>query len=288
MTSNFGGDSMDFDWTQLLTWRTLINVIDILIVAFFLQQLMKIVKGTRAVQLLKGIAVILLIKMVSYFFQLQTTEYVVDFVINWSALALIIIFQPELRRGLEHLGRGSLFSRRKRKNPGLDLIEALSKSTQYMSKNKINEIISIEMDTGLEEFIDTGTRLDALITSELLINIFIPNTPLHDGAVIIRNFEIASAASYLPLSESMAIPKTLGTRHRAAIGLSEVSDAITVVVSEETGDLSVARAGNLITEMSFEEFEEYLGRELISETEDEKVGPLQSIVDTIRKEVSGK
>lgn len=288
MTSNFGGDSMDFDWTQLLTWRTLINVIDILIVAFFLQQLMKIVKGTRAVQLLKGIAVILLIKMVSYFFQLQTTEYVVDFVINWSALALIIIFQPELRRGLEHLGRGSLFSRRKRKNPGLDLIEALSKSTQYMSKRRIGALISIEMDTGLEEFIDTGTRLDALITSELLINIFIPNTPLHDGAVIIRNFEIASAASYLPLSESMAIPKTLGTRHRAAIGLSEVSDAITVVVSEETGDLSVARAGNLITEMSFEEFEEYLGRELISETEDEKVGPLQSIVDTIRKEVSGK
>lgn len=279
---------MDFDWTQLLTWRTLINVIDILIVAFFLQQLMKIVKGTRAVQLLKGIAVILLIKMVSYFFQLQTTEYVVDFVINWSALALIIIFQPELRRGLEHLGRGSLFSRRKRKNPGLDLIEALSKSTQYMSKRRIGALISIEMDTGLEEFIDTGTRLDALITSELLINIFIPNTPLHDGAVIIRNFEIASAASYLPLSESMAIPKTLGTRHRAAIGLSEVSDAITVVVSEETGDLSVARAGNLITEMSFEEFEEYLGRELISETEDEKVGPLQSIVDTIRKEVSGK
>lgn len=279
---------MDFDWTQLFTWRTLINVIDILIVAFFLQQLMKIVKGTRAVQLLKGIAVILLIKMVSYFFQLQTTEYVVDFVINWSALALIIIFQPELRRGLEHLGRGSLFSRRKRKNPGLDLIEALSKSTQYMSKRRIGALISIEMDTGLEEFIDTGTRLDALITSELLINIFIPNTPLHDGAVIIRNFEIASAASYLPLSESMAIPKTLGTRHRAAIGLSEVSDAITVVVSEETGDLSVARAGNLITEMSFEEFEEYLGRELISETEDEKVGPLQSIVDTIRKEVSGK
>lgn len=279
---------MDFDWTQLFTWRTLINVIDILIVAFFLQQLMKIVKGTRAVQLLKGIAVILLIKMVSFFFQLQTTEYVVDFVINWSALALIIIFQPELRRGLEHLGRGSLFSRRKRKNPGLDLIEALSKSTQYMSKRRIGALISIEMDTGLEEFIDTGTRLDALITSELLINIFIPNTPLHDGAVIIRNFEIASAASYLPLSESMAIPKTLGTRHRAAIGLSEVSDAITVVVSEETGDLSVARAGNLITEMSFEEFEEYLGRELISETEDEKVGPLQSIVDTIRKEVSGK
>lgn len=278
---------MEFDWSQLLSWRTLINIIDILIVAFFILQLMKLVKGTRALQLLKGIGVILLIKVVSFFFQLHTTEYVVDFVINWSALALIIIFQPELRRALEHIGRGSLFNRRKKRNPGEDLIQALTKSTQYMSKRRIGALISIEMATGLEEFIDTGTKLDAEISPELLINIFIPNTPLHDGAVIIRNYEIAAAASYLPLSESAAIPKKLGTRHRAAIGLSEVSDAITIVVSEETGDISVARSGNLITEMSQEEFEQYLVRELIVE-EEAKEGPLQSFIESIRSGVAGK
>src|SRR5699024_9723926 len=277
---------MTFDWTQLLTWRTLINIIDILIVAFFIQQLVKIVKGTRAVQLLKGIGIILLIKVISFFFKLQTTEYVVDFVINWSALALIIIFQPELRRGLEHLGRGSLFNRKK-KNPSVDLIQALTKAIQYMSKRRIGALISIEMETGLEEFVDTGIRLDALVTSELLINIFIPNTPLHDGAVIIQNYEVSSASSYLPLSESPAIPKKLGTRHRAAIGLSEVTDAITVVVSEETGDISIARSGNLITEMTKEEFEQYLTRELVPE-EEAKEGPLQTFIENIRKGVSGE
>lgn len=277
---------MTFDWTQLLTWSTVINIIDIVIVAFFIQQLMKIVKGTRAVQLLKGIGVILLIKVISYFFKLQTTEYVVDFVINWSALALIIIFQPELRRGLEHLGRGSLFNMRKKKDPGQDMIQSFSTAVQYMSKRRIGALISIEMETGLEEYIDTGTRLDATISSELLINIFIPNTPLHDGAVIIRDFKIAAAAGYLPLSESSAIPKNLGTRHRAAIGLSEVTDAITIVVSEETGDISVARAGNLITEMTLEEMEQYLAREFIQE--EPKEGPLQSFIENIRKGVSGK
>ena len=278
---------MTFDWTQLLTWHTVINIIDIVIVAFFIQQLMKIVKGTRAVQLLKGIGVILLIKVISYFFKLQTTEYVVDFVINWSALALIIIFQPELRRGLEHLGRGSLFNIRKKQDPGQDMIQSLSTAVQYMSKRRIGALISIEMETGLEEFIDTGTRLDAAISSELLINIFIPNTPLHDGAVIIRDFKIAAAAGYLPLSESPAIPKKLGTRHRAAIGLSEVTDAITIVVSEETGDISISRAGNLISEMTLEEMENYLAREFIQE-EEPKEGPLQSIIENIRKGVSGK
>ena len=278
---------MTFDWTQLLTWHTVINIIDIVVVAFFIQQLMKIVKGTRAVQLLKGIGVILLIKVISYFFKLQTTEYVVDFVINWSALALIIIFQPELRRGLEHLGRGSLFNIRKKQDPGQDMIQSLSTAVQYMSKRRIGALISIEMETGLEEFIDTGTRLDAAISSELLINIFIPNTPLHDGAVIIRDFKIAAAAGYLPLSESPAIPKKLGTRHRAAIGLSEVTDAITIVVSEETGDISISRAGNLISEMTLEEMENYLAREFIQE-EEPKEGPLQSIIENIRKGVSGK
>lgn len=293
--ADFGGGSMpldfitNFDWSRLLVWRTAVNVIDILIVAFFIYQLMRIVKGTRAVELLKGIGVILLLKVISVFFQLYTTEFVVDFVIQWSALALIIIFQPELRRGLEHLGRGSLFGRKRRSNASEIIVDNLSHAIQYMSKRRIGALISIEMETGLDEYIATGIPLNAELSSELLINIFIPNTPLHDGAVIIKDYNIATAASYLPLSESPAIPKKLGTRHRAAIGLSEVSDAITIIVSEETGEVSISRRGNLINDMTQDEVLNYLTKELVeSEKEKETQGPLQQIVEAVRKGVSSK
>lgn len=278
-----------FEWVDLLSWRTGINIIDILIVAFFIYQLMRIVRGTRAVELLKGIGIILLLKFTSVFFQLNTTEFVIDFVIQWSTLALIIIFQPELRRGLEHLGRGSLFGRRRKANPSEVVVDSLTHSIQYMSKRRIGALISIEMETGLDEYIATGIPIRADLSSELLINIFIPNTPLHDGAVIIKDYRIATAASYLPLSESPAIPKKLGTRHRAAIGLSEVSDAITLVVSEETGEVSISRRGNLISDMSNEEVIEYLNKELVeTEKEKETQGMLQQFIESIRNGVSGK
>ncbi len=279
----------NFDWSRLLAWRTAVNLIDILIVAFFMYQLMRIVKGTRAVELLKGIGVILLLKVASVFLQLNTTEFVVDFVIQWSALAVIIIFQPELRRGLEHLGRGSVFGRKRRSNPSEMIVDNLAHAIQYMGKRRIGALISIEMETGLDEYIATGIPINADLTSELLINIFIPNTPLHDGAVIIKDYKIATAASYLPLSESPAIPKKLGTRHRAAIGLSEVSDAITIIVSEETGEVSISRRGNLINAMTHDEVMNYLTRELVeSEKEKETQGPLQQFVEAVRKGVSGK
>lgn len=279
----------NYDWSRLLTWRTAVNVVDILIVAFFMYQLMRIVRGTRAVELLKGIGVILLLKAFSVVFQLYTTEFVVDFVIQWSALALIIIFQPELRRGLEHLGRGSLFGRRRRSNPSEVIVDNLSHAIQYMGKRRIGALISIEMESGLEEYIATGIPINAELTSELLINIFIPNTPLHDGAVIIKDYKIATAASYLPLSESPAIPKKLGTRHRAAIGLSEVSDAITIIVSEETGEVSISRRGNLISDMTHDEVINYLNKELVeTEMEKETQGPIQGFIEAVRKGVSGK
>lgn len=279
----------NYDWSRLLAWRTAVNVIDILIVAFFIYQLMRIVRGTRAVELLKGIGIILLLKAFSVVFQLYTTEFVVDFVIQWSALALIIIFQPELRRGLEHLGRGSLFGRKRRSNPSEVIVDNLSHAIQYMGKRRIGALISIEMETGLDEYIATGIPLNAELTSELLINIFIPNTPLHDGAVIIQDYKIATAASYLPLSESPAIPKKLGTRHRAAIGLSEVSDAITIIVSEETGEVSISRRGNLINDMTHDEVINYLNKELVeTEKEKETQGPIQGFIEAVRKGVSGK
>ncbi|MEC6748722.1 diadenylate cyclase CdaA [Marinilactibacillus sp. XAAS-LB27] len=279
----------DFDWSHLFTWRTAINIVDIMIVAFFIYQLIKIVRGTRAIELLKGIGVILLLKLFSAVLQLNTTEFIVNFVIQWSALALIIIFQPELRRGLEHLGRGSVFGRRKKSNPSEVVVEDMAQAIQYMSKRRIGALISIEMESGLDEYIKTGISIGADISSELLINIFIPNTPLHDGAVIIKDFKVMTAASYLPLSESPAIPKKLGTRHRAAIGLSEVTDAITLIVSEETGEISIARSGNLITEMSSNDVVNYLNKELVmTEKEKETQGPLQRIIDSVRKGVSGK
>ncbi|KRN57123.1 diadenylate cyclase CdaA [Carnobacterium divergens] len=278
---------MTFDWSQLITWRHLLNVIDILVVWFFIYKLISLLKGTKAVQLLKGMAVIVVIKMVSFFLKLETIDWIMDLIISWGVLATIIVFQPEIRRGLEHLGRGSLFGRTKRQvNPGEQLIKALDKSVQYMAKRRIGALISIQMETGLDEYIETGIPLDADISGELLINIFIPNTPLHDGAVIIKDYKIAAAAGYLPLSESSLIPKELGTRHRAAIGLSEVTDALTIVVSEETGGVSVTRNSELLRDLTQEEFIRYLEKELIVEEETIKKNPVQEFIEGLRKDGS--
>lgn len=278
---------MTFDWSQLITWRHLLNVIDILVVWFFIYKLISLLKGTKAVQLLKGMAVIVVIKMVSFFLNLETIDWIMDLIISWGVLATIIVFQPEIRRGLEHLGRGSLFGRTKRQiNPGEQLIKALDKSVQYMAKRRIGALISIQMETGLDEYIETGIPLDADISGELLINIFIPNTPLHDGAVIIKDYKIAAAAGYLPLSESSLIPKELGTRHRAAIGLSEVTDALTIVVSEETGGVSVTRNSELLRDLTQEDFIRYLEKELIVEEEVSKKNPVQEFIEGFRKDDS--
>jgi diadenylate cyclase len=290
MSDNFlnviGGVLMSMDWSQLFTWRTFINAVDILVVTFFIYQLVKILKGTKAIQLLKGIAVIMLIKIGSFFLQLQTVDWIVDLVIQWSVLAVIIIFQPELRRGLEHLGRGTFFKNTKRKiNPAKKMIQQLDQAVQYMAKRRIGALISIQMETELDEYIATGIPMDADISGELLINIFIPNTPLHDGAVMIKDYKIAAAAGYLPLSESSLISKELGTRHRAAIGLSEVSDAITIIVSEETGDVSISHRGDLLRDLSKEDFIKFLSKELILPEEDIKKNPFQEFVDNFKKGV---
>lgn len=243
---------------NLISWTTASNLVDIIIVSFLVYQLFKIIRGTRINELLNGIFIVLFVKAASSLLNLQTTEYIIDFIIQWSALALIIIFQPELRRGLEHLGRGSVFSKRKAANPSEKMVNDLASAIQYMSKRRIGALISIEQETALDEYIDTGTPIEAKISRELLINIFIPNTPLHDGAMVIKDFKIASAASYLPLSESPAIPKRFGTRHRAAIGLSEQTDAITLIVSEETGEISISHRGNIMNDLTVEKMVEYL------------------------------
>lgn len=238
----------------------LINIVDVLLVWFVIYQLIKIIKGTKAVQLLKGIFVIIIVRVLTGFFGLDTLKWMMDQVLLWGFLAVIIIFQPELRRALEQIGRGRLFARTmlQEEEERERIIEALSKSVNYMAKRRIGALISIEKETGLSEYVETGTSLNSDLSSELLINIFIPNAPLHDGAVIIQSNKIAAAGCYLPLSESPFISKDLGTRHRAAIGLSEVTDAITIIVSEETGAISLATDSDLYRDISIEKFEERL------------------------------
>jgi diadenylate cyclase len=257
-----GGCHMPFidQFTDLTPVNVLVNILDVLFVWFVIYKIFTLIKGTKAVQLLKGIFVIIIVRVLTQTFGLDTLGWMMQKIIDWGFLAVIIIFQPELRRALEQIGRGKLFARTSLQEAEEQnrLIEAITKSVSYMAKRRIGALISIERETGLSDYIETGIQMNSEITSELLINIFIPNTPLHDGAVIMQKNKIAAAACYLPLSESPFISKELGTRHRAALGISEVTDAITIIVSEETGAVSLTSNGDLHRNLSIEEFEKRL------------------------------
>ncbi|MCK6255238.1 diadenylate cyclase CdaA [Fictibacillus sp. KIGAM418] len=241
------------------------QIVDILLVTYVFYKLIMLIRGTKAVQLLKGIVVIVAVWLASSFFELRTMGWLMDKAITYGLLAIIIIFQPELRRALEQLGRGKLFSR-----SGLadeeemgNSIDAIVKSTSYMAKRRIGAIISFERETGLTDYVETGIPIHSKLSSELLTNIFVPNTPLHDGAVILRQNEIVAAGCYLPLTESPFVSKELGTRHRAAIGVSEVTDAITVIVSEETGSISITKNGEIHRNLNEETLRALLNAELM-------------------------
>lgn len=244
-----------------ITTATIIaSIVDLLIVWYVLYLLITVMKGTKAIQLIKGIFFILIGRAISNFFDLATTTQMFDTVLEWGFLAIIVIFQPELRRALEQLGRGSLFRTSTTSSTAEHdkMREAMVKSIRYMAKRRIGALIVFEKETGLKDYIETGIPINGNISSELLINIFIPNTPLHDGAMIVQGDKIATAASYLPLSDSSKIAKNLGTRHRAAVGVSEVTDAFTVVVSEETGNISVTYDSKLTKEISLEDLDSML------------------------------
>ncbi|WP_088006663.1 diadenylate cyclase CdaA [Indiicoccus explosivorum] len=249
-----------------------INVADVLLVWFVIYKLIAIIKGTKAVQLLKGIFVIIIAQFATQWMGLETLQWLIQQVLEWGVLAIIIIFQPELRRALEQIGRGKLFasSTLQEESERNRLIEAMKASVSYMAKRRIGALVSIERETGLSDYIETGIPMNSDLTSELMINIFIPNTPLHDGAVIVQKNRVAAAACYLPLSESPFISKELGTRHRAALGISEVTDAITIVVSEETGAVSLTANGDLHRNLSIEDFEEKLRRLWFGEGEEQQ------------------
>lgn len=262
---------MDF-LTDLTVKAAFKEIIDILIVSYVLYKLIILIRGTRAIQLLKGILVIVLTWALSIWFDLKTVQWLMQQMFSFGVLGLIVIFQPELRRALEQLGRGKLFGRvmaEADQEVNIRINEVL-KCVMTLSKGKIGALIVFERETGLNEYIESGIAIEGRVSSELLGNIFVPNTPLHDGAVIIRQNNIMAAGCYLPLSENPFISKELGTRHRAAIGMSESSDAISVVVSEETGQVSLAMNGMVVRDVKEESLISKLYEELTKKKSKEK------------------
>ncbi|MEE1312185.1 MAG: diadenylate cyclase CdaA [Lachnospiraceae bacterium] len=241
------------------------DVIDILIVSIIIYEVARWIRNTRAWMLFKGLLVLVIFTIIATVMQLHTIMWILDKIFSIGITAAIIIFQPELRRALESLGKKNIianfftFDDAKEEEVFDDRsIQAITKACVEMGKAKTGALIVLEREVGLGEYERTGIPIDSKITSQLLINIFEHNTPLHDGAVLIRNNRIVSATCYLPLTDSLEIGKELGTRHRAAIGISEVSDSITIVVSEETGGISIAEGGKLYRRMNAESLKKYL------------------------------
>jgi diadenylate cyclase len=251
---------------QTFKEHPIVNIIDIVVVAVIIYQFMMLIKGTRAVQLLKGLSLLLVVLFIAKNAHLPALSYMLDKVWVNMKYILPVIFQPELRRALEQLGGGKFITM----HPGIrdpedckKLIEELVRCGQALSQNRIGALIVIEKKTGIQEFIDTGIKIDGLTSSEFLVNIFIPKSPLHDGAVIIRGDRVAAAGCFLPLTQNITLPKDLGTRHRAALGLSEVSDALIIIVSEETGVISTSKNGLLTRFLNKNSLRECLENEIL-------------------------
>lgn len=231
----------------------IIDIIEIILISFFVYQFMVWIKFTRAYTLLKGILLVLAFIFIAYLFKMNTILWIVRNLADVLIIGVIVIFQPELRKVLEQLGQKKIMSAiipfdngREVKERFTDkTINELVKACFDMGEVKTGALIVIEREILLTEYERTGINIDAVLTSQLLINIFEHNTPLHDGAVIVRGNRVAAATCYLPLSDNMELSKQLGTRHRAGVGISEVSDSLTIIVSEETGKVSIAQKGKL-------------------------------------------
>lgn len=264
------------DWTaDLSAWALptvhLTDILDILVIAFLIYQLLGWIRKTRAWILMKGILVLFVVAAVAAILQLNMTLWIFKSTISVGILAVIIIFQPEFRKALEQLGRGNFLSSifiQEEKDTKLtkESVESLIDSLEKMAAVKTGALICLEQKVSLHEYEQTGIPIDAAISSQLIQNIFEHNTPLHDGAMIVRDNRIVSATCYLPLSDNSLISKDLGTRHRAALGLSEVTDCKVLVVSEETGAISMASGGQLFRHIDGD----FIRKDLIGENEEKK------------------
>ena len=238
----------------------ILDIIDIVVVAYFLYRLYLMLKNTRAATLVKGLLVLVAFMIVCRTLNLHVISWLLEKSMTVIMVALPVVFQPELRRALEQIGRGKLF----RKGSELDeqeleaMLEDVAAATKVMSKAKVGALMVFERATGLVERIETGVPIDGLVSSGLIQNIFVKDTPLHDGAVVIRGNRIVAACCLLPLTENRNLSQELGTRHRAAIGISEQSDAMVLVVSEETGAISIARNGELVRYLTVDDVKEIL------------------------------
>ena len=269
--NNFIRDYLVKLYIPRITWT---DIIEIVIIAFVIYNVMVWIKNTKAWVLLKGIIIVVIFALIAYILNLKTILWIAGKTISVGIIALVIIFQPELRRALEQLGRKKILFGLFRFNDGREKGERFSSKTAAeivracfdMGAAYTGALIVIEQDMVLEEYEKTGITVDGLVTRQLLINIFEHNTPLHDGAVIIRGDRVVAATCYLPLSDNNNLNKALGTRHRAGVGISEVTDSMTIIVSEETGKVSVAVGGELIHDIDADSLRnklEYLRRRTI-------------------------
>ncbi len=234
------------------------DLIDILVVAFIIYNVLMLIRGTRAVQLVAGLAVLFGVYVVSRLLGLYTLQWLLSYVGIVVPIALLVLFQPEMRRMLEQIGRGGvslvgLSPHGLDREAAIRLVNDVARAARVLGSRKIGALIVLERQIGLEDVIETGIRIDGLVTTQLLINVFFPNTPLHDGALIIRGNRVAAAGCLLPLTERPGLSRALGTRHRAAIGITEETDAVAVIVSEETGTISLAQEARVRRGLTEEE-----------------------------------
>ncbi len=257
-------DAMSFlmDNIRMLRIR---DFIDIAIVSYAVYKCIKLVKETRAAQLVKGVLILIILTQLSDWLQFNATNYILSNTMQVGVFALLVVFQPELRRVLEKMGTttfGKIFSQ---EYEAENITPKICEAVEYMAERKIGALIIMERNTKLGDIMTSGTVLNAKVSPQLLINIFIPNTPLHDGATVIGDNIIKASACFLPLSQNNSLSKEMGTRHRAAVGVSEITDCVAIVVSEETGTISVAQNGKISRNLTAKELGERLDEIMLSD-----------------------
>lgn len=244
----------------LLKTIGIFDIVDILIVAFILYQVYKMLENTRAITLTRGLLILIVVTLITGWLELHAINWLLQKVVTLLFVALPVVFQPELRRALEHIGEGQFFKRSMLLNyeEACSLVSELERAVTKMSSEKTGALIVLERNMGLNDVCASGIKIDGIVSAEFLMNVFVPNTPLHDGAAIIRANRLIAAGCLLPLTDDRSLSTELGTRHRAAIGLSEQCDAVIVIVSEETGTISVAESGRIYRHLDAEQLRQYL------------------------------